>query len=93
MVSSGEAPTAMIPVMDLSAASSTDSTWTVIRMNPVNCWGMTPMVWSAFPRQEVMGFIQDDPMRTSGLGAKLLQLGEESGEEERPVRERKSQAN
>src|SRR5579864_7417790 len=39
----------------------------------------------------MMGLIQDDPMRPSGLGAKFQQLRKESCEEERPVREGKSQ--
>src|SRR2546428_3030597 len=41
--------------------------------------------------QKVMSFVQDDPMRAARLGAKLLQLGEQSGEEQRAVRQRKSQ--
>ena len=46
---------------------------------------------AAFSGQKMMGLIQDDPMRASRLGAKFQQFGEETGKEERPIREGKSQ--
>ena len=41
--------------------------------------------------QQVMSFVQDDPMRASGLGPKLLQFGKQFRKKNRSIRERKSQ--
>jgi len=46
---------------------------------------------ATLPGQEMMSFVQDDPMRASALGTKLLQLGQQGGEEEQTVGMAKTQ--